>query len=412
MGETQNDSNSGEEGVKPKRWKRGDIHPENGMLFWQYQKGCVNNEWWVNPETFADYRDSCRKRAVASLIVKTGGQSAKNQVKRQISMAREKVFPDGDPTKKWKRGDPHPTDEVFFWEYNKGSTNGEQWVDRETLDDYRDSRRRRELARHHKHRDEINARNRDKLKERKEKNTLDPNFKKTKWRRGDTNPETGLKVWNIPSAGNPEGYWVTEEKFEQLRAKYKKTSVKWRAQNIDRIKEREKARYLADHEANKKKRRDYYASVKHLDSVKEGFKKYREENRDSRNRAIKEWNAANKLKIRSWKKNKYHNDPLFACAHSLRGRMAEALRRGGFRKNSSISDILGCSWCDFKAHIESKFVEGMGWTNRGRWHLDHIIPLSSAKTEEAMLLLGHYTNIQPLWAEDNLAKRDKMPSGV
>jgi len=48
----------------------------------------------------------------------------------------------------------------------------------------------------------------------------------------------------------------------------------------------------------------------------------------------------------------------------------------------------------------------MNWHNKGKWHIDHIIPLKAAKTEFEVIALNHYTNLQPLWAKDNLTKRD------
>ena len=50
----------------------------------------------------------------------------------------------------------------------------------------------------------------------------------------------------------------------------------------------------------------------------------------------------------------------------------------------------------------------MSWYNQGKWHIDHIIPLSSANTEEGIYKLCHYTNLQPLWAEDNLKKGGEL----
>jgi hypothetical protein len=62
----------------------------------------------------------------------------------------------------------------------------------------------------------------------------------------------------------------------------------------------------------------------------------------------------------------------------------------------------------FPSSFQTKFIDGMNWDNRGEWHIDHIIPLSSAKSEEELRKLCHYTNLQPLWEKDNLKKSNKI----
>jgi len=62
-----------------------------------------------------------------------------------------------------------------------------------------------------------------------------------------------------------------------------------------------------------------------------------------------------------------------------------------------------------KCLIESKFTDNMTWENHGKWHIDHIVPISSAITMAELEKLFHYSNLQPLWAKDNLAKSDKIP---
>lgn len=80
----------------------------------------------------------------------------------------------------------------------------------------------------------------------------------------------------------------------------------------------------------------------------------------------------------------------------------------GMRRGKTI-ESLGIDIPSFKLYLESLFLTGMSWDNYGLhgWHIDHIIPLSSAKTKEEFDLLSHYTNLQPLWAKDNFQKGSK-----
>ena len=79
-----------------------------------------------------------------------------------------------------------------------------------------------------------------------------------------------------------------------------------------------------------------------------------------------------------------------------------------FTKKSKTAEIVGCSWEQLRLYIESQFIEGMSWENRDLWHIDHIIPLSSAKTVGDLEKLCHYTNLRPLWASDNMSKGAKL----
>jgi hypothetical protein len=88
-----------------------------------------------------------------------------------------------------------------------------------------------------------------------------------------------------------------------------------------------------------------------------------------------------------------------------------------YSKKTKTYKILGCSYGDFKTHIESQWEEWMNWDNYGRynreenygWDFDHIIPLSSVNTEEEIIKLNHYSNIQPLCSYINRnVKRDKI----
>jgi hypothetical protein len=78
------------------------------------------------------------------------------------------------------------------------------------------------------------------------------------------------------------------------------------------------------------------------------------------------------------------------------------------KKGKHTEDILGETFDNVRLHIEKQFKDGMSWDNFGEWHIDHIIPLSSGKNEEEIIKLNHYTNLQPLWAEENLAKGARL----
>lgn len=99
-------------------------------------------------------------------------------------------------------------------------------------------------------------------------------------------------------------------------------------------------------------------------------------------------------------------DPEFRLLNNLRNRVRIALKRA--TKSGSTFDLLGCSPSELKLHMECQFQEGMTWENMGDWHIDHIRPCSSfdLTDPEQQKECFHYSNLQPLWAEDNLRKSD------
>ena len=95
---------------------------------------------------------------------------------------------------------------------------------------------------------------------------------------------------------------------------------------------------------------------------------------------------------------------------NLRSRLNKAIK-GSYKSGSAVFD-LGCSIDEFRVHMESKFQLGMSWDNWGRktWHIDHIRPISSFDLSDRDQLLEacHYTNLQPLWAKDNMMKSSRI----
>jgi len=108
---------------------------------------------------------------------------------------------------------------------------------------------------------------------------------------------------------------------------------------------------------------------------------------------------------------------IYALQERVRARISNAFARINSTKSKATEDLLGCTFNEFKLYLESKFEHWMSWENAGRyngelnygWDLDHIIPMCSAKTEEDVFKLNHYTNFQPLCSYINRhIKRDKI----
>ncbi len=103
--------------------------------------------------------------------------------------------------------------------------------------------------------------------------------------------------------------------------------------------------------------------------------------------------------------NKYKNEPMRKLVSNVRSRIRASFNVKKWNKNNTTKEILGCDFETLYLHIESKFTNGMCWSKIGsEIHIDHVIPLATAKTEGDVLRLNHYTNLQPLWASDNLKK--------
>ena len=144
---------------------------------------------------------------------------------------------------------------------------------------------------------------------------------------------------------------------------------------------------------------EYNFSKSHWDNLRNECKKclvkWRKENRKIIN---------NKFLI--YEKNRKKIDAEFKLLKTLRSRLGNAVRKQKSNKNNTTIDLLGCSISFLKNFLETKFKEGMTWENHGEWHVDHIKPCASFNLldEEEQKMCFHYTNLQPLWAYENLSK--------
>jgi len=144
-----------------------------------------------------------------------------------------------------------------------------------------------------------------------------------------------------------------------------------------------------------------------VDGIKQ---KYVDNNKEKVKKSKKGWFDKNPEYQKNWSAIKTKTDVIFKLKKNMRARLGVYLKTKNIKKYNKTFNIIGCIPEYLKEHIENQFMEGMSWENHGLygWHIDHIIPLSSAKTEEEIYKLCHYTNLQPLWAEDNLKKSNKI----
>lgn len=180
-------------------------------------------------------------------------------------------------------------------------------------------------------------------------------------------------------------------------------------------KKRSKKDYEGNKEASKEKAAKYYIANKEY--IDERNKTWSEKNREKRRVAERKWEEKNRDKIRA-RKRKYQKqrrkNVQAKLEDTLRKRVSGIVKKK-CRAGSAVRD-LGCTIEYFKKHLEERFYnrangEKMIWDNYGMygWHIDHIIPLASFDlTDRAQFLKAcHYTNMQPLWAEENYKKSDK-----
>lgn len=168
--------------------------------------------------------------------------------------------------------------------------------------------------------------------------------------------------------------------------------------------------YLPNQKAIIKKSRMHYKENK--EQHRKRTKQYRKDNIDWYRAYNKKYYQKNMERIKeNSKKSLYRrieNDIGFKILQRCRARLYKAVK--GYVKSARTQELIGCSVEHLLNHLESQFEEGMTWENYGEWHIDHIIPCASFDftKEEEQFKCFNYKNLQPLWAEDNFRKNDKI----
>ena len=181
----------------------------------------------------------------------------------------------------------------------------------------------------------------------------------------------------------------------------KQIQKEYRERNREQLREKNRLYKEQNKDIIKEKRKLYKEQTKERD------KKYRELNKEQINLRKKEYYLNNKSKIkeynRIYKLNRMKVDPLFLLKRKIYNIIYKAVKHKYSRRKNTL-DILGCSYEQFKLHLENHFESWMTWENHGLyngepnygWDIDHVIPQSSAETEQEVITINHYTNLKPL----------------
>ena len=200
-----------------------------------------------------------------------------------------------------------------------------------------------------------------------------------------------------------------KEYREKYYKKNKYYSKEYYKKNINKIKQyQEENKYKINEWIKNNDKRTKQTSKRYRENNKENAKKWYKENKEYYKKYVDRNREKINLNQSKYAQEKRKTNPLFKLQCTLRGRTSKVFKTKGYKKNTKTQEMLGVSYEICKAHIERQFTKGMNWDNHGDWHIDHIIPLASAKTEEEIIKLCHYSNLQPLWAIDNLSKSDKI----
>lgn len=212
-------------------------------------------------------------------------------------------------------------------------------------------------------------------------------------------------------------YFLNRERKAALGKIYQRKN---RNKISDQARFNQRVRYAAKRELLLKKMREYrrrkpwifkaalkrYYS-KHREALREWNRLYHIRNRAHRNANGKRWKEANWQHVLAKRRERFRTNIQYAIGSRLRNSLLKAVVRFKTQKVAPTFALLGCSIAEFLKHLESKFLPGMTWENRGKWELDHVRPVASfdLTDPEQQRACFHYTNIQPLWEEDNLRKR-------
>lgn len=176
----------------------------------------------------------------------------------------------------------------------------------------------------------------------------------------------------------------------------------YRRANKDKVMESKRKYYYDNIDKIKNYRKRYLDSNKEV--LKKRWKNYYENNTKRILDYCRDWRKSNLPEIAERNRIRYSTDINYRLRCICRQFVHRMITTTNTEKLTRTAEILGYTPVELKAHIEKQFVPGMSWDNYGEWHIDHIIPISSATNLYEGLKLSQLENLQPLWAEENLKK--------
>lgn len=190
----------------------------------------------------------------------------------------------------------------------------------------------------------------------------------------------------------------------------KSITKKWKEENKEHVQVYKEKYRKENKEKELNYSREYYRQNKEKERIR--LKKYYNDNRDWYLEYSKKYRKENREYFSNWLSEKRKTCPLFSLKERTRNIIRLSITRLGYSKKSKLNSILGCGWDLFYKHMCTSFEYNYGI---GReyipWdmvHIDHIIPISHASTEQEVMELNHFSNLQLLLAEDNISKKDNI----
>jgi len=179
----------------------------------------------------------------------------------------------------------------------------------------------------------------------------------------------------------------------------------WKQRNADKFKAGENSRRQKKYEADAEYRQKCVSrSNQTYQKLTPAQRRQRsQDSRDTRGDAQRKY-------MRDYMAGRAASDPEFKLKGVLRARVRAAIRNSGGTKSHGTMQLVGCTVENLRQHLEQQFTDGMSWDNHGDWHVDHIMPCAAfdLTDEDQQRVCFNYTNLQPLWASDNMSKGAKV----